>query len=269
MPRPLPALLVVAAIAVLSTGCSALGLQPSPTTTFVDPTGEAVTVDWRDYPAHAGIDGELLLDHPDQAGLAGPATALMQRLDEAVQTASGLQLEPAQPRSAWFEDGNWHVTTGNGYGGESMLVTVNCCLHASDRAPDAGQWRAVLDAASAVTVEAGLGPLRLEHESAPMTEDPAWLEEFRDRYCNAPDEACWLWSAQAFDGVQWVTLTIQDGVLDPSGDAVRDAAAIGRPAGFITIDYGATVVRTGAKDACADALAPFAGLERPDSTSSE
>lgn len=254
---------------LLLCGCTMIGIQPSPTTTFVDAAGETVTVDWKDYPASAGVDGDELVDRPDQAELEVPASTLMRELGDAIEEASGLRLTSPQPEAAWFSDANWHPEPGNGYGGDSMLTTVNCCTLEVHRAPGQSRWRAILDAASRVTEDAGLGPLQLEHESDPMTSDPAWLGEYRAQFCTARGGECWMWSATAYDGVQWVTFTIQDGSLDPTGDAVREAAQIGRPAAFIGIDYGATVVRAGMKDEYTEALEPFVGLERPEPTASD
>lgn len=226
-------------------------------------------MDWADYPASAGIDGAELLGRPDQEDMEGPARELMLTLRSTIENVSGLRLVPTESPSKWFSKNDWFVEEGNGYGGESMLVTVNCCSMQSDAAPDPLRWRAVLDAASEVTRAAGLGPLTLTHESKALAADPAWEREYRDQYCNMPNGECWMWSADVFDGSQWVFITIQDGALDPTGRAVRDATGRDGPVAFIALDYGATVVKAGMSQQFADALAPFAGLERPAASTSD
>lgn len=236
-------------------GCAGLLDKPSPRSSTVNAEGEPVVVDWVDYPAEAGNDGDLLLAAPGQDRIEAPTRALMGRLRDAIERASGLTMTPLSDESSWFADENWFTHSGNGYGGESMLVTVNCCALSTDDAPDPRQWAAVSAAVSAVTRAAGLGALT-----------PTPLE---DTYCNLPDGSCWLWAADVFDGYQWITLSIQDARLDPTGDALREAEAAGRPAASIGVDYGATTVRSGMAAEYAAAIAPFAGLTRPAPTSSD
>ena len=239
---------------MLLTGCSALAASPSPTTSYTDDSGKTVTVDWADYPAHAGQDGEALLEYPDQAELEPAARELMNQLRTAIAYSSGFELKPAQPQDEWFSDDSWHPQVGNGYGGDSLLTTVNCCELTSDGIPDPDQWQMVLDAASEITRDAGLGRF-VRDES---------LEE-----CAGTDEQCWVWSATATDGVQWVYLSIQDRSLDPTGDASREADKFNWPLTSIGISYGATIVKAGSIDDYRAAMRPFLGLERPDATTSD
>lgn len=256
-------------LAALMTGCGVLWSVPSPTSTYTDESGATVTVDWKDYPAQEGIEGADLVGAPDQAQLEAPARELVQELRDAIEDSSGLVLVPAEPEAGWFGADDWFEEEGNGYGGESLLVSVNCCTLRSDRAPDPARWRAVLDAASKVTEEAGLSTLQLEHESEQMAADPAWEKEHREQFCNLPDGSCWYWAATAYDGSQWVSFTVQDASLDPTGDGVRDAAEYDEPPAYVAIDYGATVVQAGRSAEYERALAPFAGLDQPAATSSD
>lgn len=226
-------------------------------------------MDWKDFPASEGSDAEALVDAPDQAELEGPARRLMDDLRAAVEAAAGTPLTAEQAEGTWFGEENWYPETGNGYGGEPMLTTVNCCRLASETAPDPERWRAVVDAASRVAEEAGLGPFVLEHESAAMAADPVWRAEHREHYCNVVGGGCWWWSATAYDGYQWVDLRIDDASLDPTGDGVDEAEELDLPVASITLEYGATVVRTGMKPAYEEALAPFRGLEQPEATYSD
>ncbi|WP_010204346.1 hypothetical protein [Salinibacterium sp. PAMC 21357] len=114
------------ALSLLLSGCSLLGFEPSPTTTYTDETGAEVTVDWVNYPAYEGIDGEKLIGFPDQAELEPAARELVEQLRVAIVDSSGLAMTSSEPESDWFGDKNWYPQSGNGYGGESMLTTVNC-----------------------------------------------------------------------------------------------------------------------------------------------
>lgn len=174
-----------------------------------------------------------------------------------------------EPERDWFSDENWYPQGGNGYGGDSMLVTVNCCELAADSVPNFAHWQSVLDAASDVTIAAGLGPLVLQPESAAMKDDPNWSEEYHDKNCNLDDGGCWFWSAWATDGVQWVDFVIQNAALDLTGEAAtRPVSADGRLE-TIRDSYGATVVRSEKSDEYARVIQPFLGLERPDATTSD
>ncbi|WP_341953176.1 hypothetical protein [Salinibacterium sp. TMP30] len=242
------------AFALLLSGCSILGFTPSPTTTNTDETGTEVTVDWVNYPAYEGYDGENLLGYPDQAELEPGARELVEQLQTVIADTSGFALTSGEPERDWFADNNWHPQDDNGYGGDSILTTVNCCDFSSDGAPMSSEWQRVLDAASQVTQDAGLGKFVLDDER---------------EWCGDTGEQCWRWAGTATDGVQWIFITIQDGALDPTGDAVNEAKRFGWPVASISFGYGATVVPTGQVDEYTRALDPFLGLEQPASTSSD
>ncbi|MGV8895125.1 MAG: hypothetical protein ACOH10_11105 [Rhodoglobus sp.] len=242
------------AVAVLMlTGCSALGFEPSPKTTYTNESGTEVTVEWVDYPAYEGIDGEKLVGYPDQTELEPVARDLVSNLSVAITDASGLILTSSEADARWFDDENWHPQGGNGYGGSSMLTTVNCCDFSSDGAPEKGEWQVVFDAANQSVQDSGLGEFVLD--------DP--LE-----WCGATAETCWRWSGFATDGVQWVSLMIQDGALDPTGAAAREAEKFDWPVASIQFGYGATVVPSERSDEYARALDPFIGLKQPRATTS-
>ncbi|MBH0082223.1 hypothetical protein [Salinibacterium sp. SWN167] len=245
---------LLAALSLLLSGCSILGFEPSPTTTYTDATGTEVTVDWVNYPAHEGNDGEKLLEYPDQAELESGARELVEQLRMVITDSSGLALTSSEPEQDWFADKNWYPQSGNGYGGESMLITVNCCDFTSDSVPEPNEWQRVLDAASQVTQDAGLGNFVLD-------DVPEW--------CADAGDECWRWTGTATDGVQWVFIKIDDLALDPTGDSAQDAEEFDWPLASISFSYGATVVRTGQSDEYADAFSPFLGLKQPSATSSD
>lgn len=150
-----------------------------------------------------------------------------------------------------------------------MLITVNCCESATDGVPRPAQWQTVLDAASEVTVAAGLGPLVLEQDSEEMNIDTDWQKEYRDRYCTREGGECWLWNARVYDGMQWVDFAIQDALLDPTGAAATWAENADGQYDNIRVSYGATVVRSGKSEEYARAIEPFLGLTLPAATTSD
>lgn len=253
--KSVPRVALVLAALTLLTGCAAFGQTPSPTTTHTNAAGEQVVAEWMNYPAHAGQDGEALIGYPDQVELQPVATRITKDIAEAITDESGIALVPATPESTWFADDNWHAQVGNGYGGESMLITVNCCELASEGTPDRAKWQSVLDAASRAAERAGLGPFVVDEQS---------------ESCGKADrESCWILAATASDGVQWVWFTIQDRALDRSGDAEREAEKFDWPMATIAISYGATVVQAGKQDKFARAMQDFVGLDRPAGTTSD
>lgn len=256
-------------VAGLLTGCSVFGAAPSPTTTYTDTQGQQITVDWVDYPADAGVDGEVLLGRADQTGLEPEARELVGDLRAAITDASGLAMASTEAEREWFKSENWFPSGGNGYGGESLLITLNCCDLTTNAAPGRAQWQSVLDAASEVTVAAGLGPLVLEQDSPAMRADPEWSQSYLDQYCNLEGGECWVWRASVYDGVQWVSFTIENVALDPTGVAATEAEKFDRPLDSIMFSYGATVVRSGKSDEYARAIQPFLGLVQPASTTSD
>jgi hypothetical protein len=262
-------LIVLAVATAAFTGCGVLWDAPSPTSTYTGADGEPVTVDWVDYPGEAWQDSAPLLTAPDQDEVEPIVRQLLEELREAVESAAGVALEPVGSPGAWFQESNWYASQGNGYGGESMLVTLNCCDLQSDIAPPLARWPEVLAAASAVTEELGLGPLVLEQDSAPMAADPAWQKEYAEKYCNGPDGGCWLWAATAYADGQWLSFSIQDSARDTTGVAAEEAEEFGWPPSSVSFSYGATVIRAGMRDDFARAYAPFAGLDKPAQTTSD
>jgi hypothetical protein len=234
------------------TGCSAGSFSPK--SSYTDDSGNAVTVDWEDYPAHAGQDGEALLGYADQAELEPGARQLVDALRATISDVLGVGFGAGEPEGEWFDDENWHTQEGNGYGGDSLLTTVNCCDLRSDSIRNGSQWQEVLDAASATAIEAGLSE---------------FVRDEMPEYCVHGEDQCSFRSAWATDGVQWVSLIFEDRTLDASGDAVQEAEELDLPLTSVTFGYGATVVQAGRADAYRLAIHPFIGLRRPNATTSD
>ncbi len=86
-----------------------------------------------DYPGEAWQDSAPLIAGPDQVQLEPVVRELIEELSTAVESAAGVALEPVGSPGDWFQDSNWYSSEGNGYGGESMLITLNCNNKASSR----------------------------------------------------------------------------------------------------------------------------------------
>jgi hypothetical protein len=266
--RAAVALTALAVSGLTLSGCGLVWGAP-PVTTYENADGETVTLNWRDYPSEAWVDVDEVLAAPDRDSLEPAARALVEELREAIESAADVDLVSAADtrESLWFDDENWFAASDNGYGGESMLVTVNCCSLASDSVPPPEHWRDVVEAASAVTRRHGLGPLVLDHESASMATDPAWAKEYAENYCDGALDDCWLWSATAYGNSQWVSFGITDGTRDATGQAAKDAEQFDHPLTTIAVDYGATVIDTGRRAEFERALEPFLGQPKPPATS--
>lgn len=265
-------LLVVAALtasALALAGCGVLGNQPSPVSTYVGADGEQVTVDWADYPGEAGQDSEALRAGPDQDEIVPLATDLVNRVRAAVELEADTRLIPTRDESEWFGEESWFSASGNGYGGETMLVTVNCCELQSGSAPATDRWRGLVDAVSAVTEEYGLGPVVLQHEAPELLADERWRDEYARDYCNGAGGRCWLWSGTAYANGQWLSFSIQDARLDTTGAAMEDAEEFDWPVASVSVSFGATTIASGRRDDFERAFAPFEGLDKPDATTSD
>ena len=68
---------VAVAAAILLSACA-----PSPTTTTTDAEGNTVTVDWVDYPAHAGIPANDVLMLPDAEEVEARADELIAEVQD-------------------------------------------------------------------------------------------------------------------------------------------------------------------------------------------
>ncbi|MGZ0712393.1 hypothetical protein ACWPKO_29055 (plasmid) [Coraliomargarita sp. W4R53] len=262
-------IMLAGALVAASAGCGVLWNEPSPTTTYQSADGEDVVVNWVDYPAEAGVDAAEIVKAPDRDEIEPLVRELMADLRAAIDEAAEVSLASVAPEQEWFADANWHTSSGNGYGGESMLVTLNCCDLQTDTAPPAQRWDAVLAAASNVTEQHGLGPIVLDHDSAAMRAEPAWLAEHEEQYCNGTSDDCWAWFGSAIGNGQWIWLSVMDGTRDATGQAAQDADSFDDPIASVGVSYGATVIDSDRRAEFERALKPFVGLELPEPTASD
>ena len=106
----------------------------SPTSTYTNADGQSITVDWKDYPVHAGTLSEDILAAPAKEDAEGVSEAMLTEIVTALDAEFGLQWA-ASGESGWFP------SNGNGYGGKSLTTTWNSVSWNSRTAPaETADW---------------------------------------------------------------------------------------------------------------------------------
>lgn len=251
--------LAAAVVAGSLAGCS----QP-PTSTIVTDSGEEKTISWADYPGHAGTDAEDVLAAPTPEQTEHRGQAIIGEIEALLSRDHGFQ---------WSTDGDaadWYPQTGNGYGGESLLVTYNSEPRSSDGVPDGPDaWREVLADIDDVLAGHGLDPVILEHESSPYLDDAQWQEELQQRFGSTDPDEYWQWNATSYSDSQWLNVTLTDTSKDVTGRAADEARQHGWPLRAVGLSFGATTVSAEQRDEFRRALEPFRGLDKPEPTTSD
>lgn len=259
MTRTLRCATTAALFLVMITGCSA-----SPTTTVTRDDGSTVTVNWADYPGSADHDTEAVLAAPHEDEVEPLVDALFADIQEALDSEFEL---------AWSITGDegWYPTSGNGYGGESILTTYNSQSLETDSVPSStADWQIIIDRLSQVTESHGLGPVILDHDTVSPAEDPeVWRSDFTDRFGTDDPNKFWMWNASASRNSQWLWVTVVDVDRDPTGKAAEEFDADENTGHMIGLFYGATTIRDDGRNAFIRALEPFEGLEKPPASQSD
>lgn len=240
------AAIMVAALAAVSACAS------PPTTTYTDASGQAVTVDWKDFPVHAGTLPEDVLAAPVKEDAEAVSEAILTEVKTALDAEFGLE---------WAASGEsgWYPSQGNGYGGKSMTTTWNSVSWSSKTAPaETVDWERTLDIVSGITKAHGLGPVKL----SPVADDP-------QKYGITDPKQLYWWVGTAYADSQWLSLAVVNVDRDSTGEAAKEYASTGLPPRSISIDYGVTTVAQADRAALETALAPFSGLTRPEPTTSD
>lgn len=73
----------------------------------------------------------------------------------------------------------------------------------------------------------------------------------------------------AYGASQWLSINLLDVQRDLCGEAVQEYEELGLPGQQITLDFGATTISRDQLASFKEALAPFAGLENPEATTSD
>ncbi|ALE93224.1 hypothetical protein AOC05_14300 [Arthrobacter alpinus] len=224
------------AAALLLGGLSAC--TSSPRTSYTTASGEEVAVDWKDFPAPSGNEPDQLLRAPVAEDIESVSAGILTDITAALTQEFGL---------AWATSGesSWHAGAGNGYGGVAMSTTYNSVSWASGTVPPSAEWARVVEIVNGFASARGLDKTGLE---SPET---------------------FVWFGTAYGDTQWVSVEIHDAALAPAGKAASNYAQIKQPPAAIFLSYGATALPRNDRPAFIKDLEPFAGLERPESTTSD
>ncbi len=240
---------IVAAAAVLTP-------EPAPTTTYETADGESVAVSWEDYPAHAGTAAEEALSAPVQGEVDDRWASLRRGIEERLGPWD-LDFAPS------LEEG-WYGQTGNGYGGDSRLITYNSAQQVASSVPPREDWPQVVAVVDEVLVQHGMAPLTLDHEDPSALGPEDWLIE---HYGSTDPDEWSTWSGWAYSDGEWLSIAMWDDELFP-GDAEPETIVSLGPRG-VSFSYGATTVPDDERAAFEREIEPFRGLDPPPSTTSD
>lgn len=218
----------------------------SPTTQHVSESGHKVTVEWRDYPAYAGTDADLVLAGPTVEETPMHAPALLDEVMRELSTA----FEDETGQLTWQQNGDdgWFPMSGNGYGGDSMLQTYNSPTWEAGAVIARDRWQELVDVAARVAADFGLETRRKDE-----------FEPGFDR---------WLHSEALLRGdVEWLTVSVQDASLDAA--ALHEAEEHGWLVAGISISYGISTISDEHRAAFEQRTVPFRGLDMPEATHSD
>lgn len=226
---------MVAMSSLLLAGCA----QPA-TTTTIDAEGNSVTIDWVDYPAHAGVDADNVLVLPVAEEVEARADRLIGEVQDALQAEYGID--------GWSEsnEGGWYPEGGNSYGGTSLLTTYNSASHDADIRIPIEQWDDVINTVKTIA------------ERFEIT------EERNDTDADA--RSAWMRVGTFHRGAEFFDVVIQDETLNP--DHTADGSDEGLMMGM-SLFYGITTISETDRDEFIQRAAPFEGLTRPDATTSD
>lgn len=254
---PTAALCLVGAIV---SGC--VLLQPaSPTTTVTDASGQQVTLNWADYPADPQTEPADVLAAPRA-----------EQVEQVEQVGAALRADLQRPIDGVAPGLRWSGGSagvfpvgGNGYGGQSLHRVFNGADLSATEAPD--DWPALAAALDAALAAHGFDPIAWEFEREPHEHETA-AERDADVIATLgsldPDEM-WQWSGMATDGASWVSVMLMD--ADRGVGAPADAG-LASPQ-LLSLLVGASVIAAADEQSYRDGIAPFEGLERPESTHSD
>lgn len=241
-----------------ATACTA-----PPTTSYTNPAGQEVTVNWKDYPVSAGMLPEDFSNAATQEEAQSTSDAVLHDIRAALTSTHALEWT-TRGEAGWFPGG------GNGYGGKMMTSIFNSTQWESTTAPASNaDWEEIVAITSGITTEHGLGTVQPLFESNNFKNDHSWKKNLTDKYGTADPQKLWWWEGTAHAGPQWLALYMVNVDRDTTGAAAKENEDSGLPARSISISYGTTAVAGKEKAALSEALAPFMGLIPPKATTSD
>ncbi|MET4098496.1 hypothetical protein ABIB37_000733 [Agrococcus sp. UYP10] len=252
---PAAALCLVGAVV---TGCMLLQ-PPAPRATVTDASGQEVTLSWADFPGEAWVEPAEVLAAPRAEEIESVGDALLTDLQRVVD-------EHARGGS-WAEGaaGGMFANTGNGYGGETLHHLYNSSDRSTVTVPD--DWPALSAALDAELAEHGFDPIVWDFDRAPYAhQTPAEHDaEVVEVHGSLDPAQMWQWLGMASNGSAWVSVMLVDLDRGVGAPPETDAAVQSQ----VSLMAGATVIQAADEQAYRDGTAPFAGLERPEPTTSD
>ncbi len=233
------------------------------TTTVTDADGRDRTIYWREYPGVSGLEAEDVLDGPsvDEAYTMG--SAMVAEMREALTQEFGLAWAPDPNRG----DGNgpFFDRIPNGFGGESLLTTINTPTSQSTSIPSSwADKQRVIEIIGEVAAQYGFGPVVLDYErDAPLSD-----KELISSWGGSTPETMVTISG-SLDGPtgQWLWFTLQDLSKDTDGtfaERLGPATENGWELNSVNLFYGANALLPDEHRAeFVRRLAPFEGLAPP------
>lgn len=216
-------LAVAAAVAVVTlTGCSAT---------------QAEGPDWTQYPAHALVPADTVVDAPTESEVIERGEEVLAVIREELSDRYGL--------TAWDErfEGVWQPFEGNGYGGDSLLSAYTApTWEAPAEIPEA-DWDDIIDTVAEVADEHGLTPVNSDGETASE----------------------WMAHGNFSDELFYIEVVVQDARLNE--EELKVAEAQGLLVSGVALSSGGTTVRDLDWKKFTERAKEFEGIELPPATS--
>ena len=267
-PRGWSAGRTVALVLALAVGLPVLGLgglwllfAPRPVvTTAVGDDGREVELRWAEHPGQADVTIDEALDGPSLADGLEEGAAMVAEMQDALSARSGVDWTTPPGGS----DDQVVFPSENGWGGPSLLRTVNLPTQQTTSVPEA--WS---DKQEAVAI---IGEVAARHGwSEPVLDDDRWPQSEADRV-RSTGGASYERQVVVTGGVegphgQWLAFGFQDLSKDVDGRFTEDfrlLAEQGWEPDSLTLSYGANALLPEADRAEFERrAAPFAGQEVP------
>jgi hypothetical protein len=246
------------AVAVTITGLlGACASTPAPAAEA--PVAETTApLDWATYPGRADTDPEEILAGPSSERIDAVSNTVLAGVETRLTTDFGLKWTDAEGLT-----GHLSQQSGNGYGGNSLLVTFKSTERISlSPANSKVEWTRITGLVNDLAFEKGLKFAQLTNidphgGTAPIAGSGA----------TTPDQQ-WQWNVSATDASQWLTLTLVD--VDRAATSGSITTTTGKAPDWnprsITLTYGATTIAAADRPRFIQLLAPFDGIGRPTAT---
>lgn len=213
----------VAALALLLAGCT----QP------------AADQEWEDYPAHANLPADTVLQGPDEAETIGRAADLLQQARDKLTAKLG--------NDSWVEQhaAQWQDFGGNGYGGKSLLAAYIAPVWEMRIEVPPNEWDDLIEVVQEVAAANRLSPLDLD-ERAPSG---------------------WMSLGSFHDELGYLEIIVQDARLNK--EELKLAEANDLIVAGIVLSSGGTTIHDADREAFMVATKPFEGKKLPPATSAD